>query len=50
MESPSSNGEALFRQEVFVARQDAWLGEIVLCRPLSFATLSIGFAVLAATP
>ncbi|VTU24757.1 Colicin V secretion protein CvaA [Variovorax sp. PBL-H6] len=39
----------LFRNEVFAARQDAWLGEVLLSRPLSFAVLSIGFAVLAAS-
>jgi membrane fusion protein len=49
MESHSSGENSLFRQEVFAARQEAWLGEIVLCRPLSFAALSIGFAVLAAS-
>lgn len=49
MEPRSSNEDALFRHEVFAARQDAWLGEVVLSRPLSFAPLSIGFAVLAAS-
>ncbi|MEJ7687572.1 MAG: HlyD family efflux transporter periplasmic adaptor subunit [Variovorax sp.] len=43
---PASPGD-LFRREVLSARQDAWLGEIVVSRPLSFAALSIGFAVLA---
>ncbi|NDZ15386.1 hypothetical protein C7T35_25030 [Variovorax sp. WS11] len=49
MESHSSVENPLFRSEVFAARQDAWLGEIVVSRPLSFVALSIGFAVLAAS-
>ncbi|MDR6537210.1 HlyD family efflux transporter periplasmic adaptor subunit [Variovorax soli] len=49
MERNSFNEDALFRREVFVAREKAWLGEIVLSRPLSFTVLSIGLAVLAAS-
>ena len=49
MHSSAPDEDALFRHEVFVARQDAWLGEIVLSRPLSFTVLSIGLAVLAAS-
>ncbi|MBC7681985.1 MAG: hypothetical protein H7172_06595, partial [Ferruginibacter sp.] len=37
----------LFRQEVFTARQDAWLGELVLSKPVSHTVLALGFAVLA---
>jgi len=49
MESRSPGEEALFRPEVFAARQRVWLGEVVLIKPLSFTVLSIGFAVLAAS-
>ena len=32
---------SLFRQEVFAAKRNTWLGEIVLIRPTSFAYLTI---------
>ncbi|WP_295950959.1 HlyD family efflux transporter periplasmic adaptor subunit [Rhodoferax sp.] len=46
-ENPPPIPSKLFRQEVFIARQDAWLGELVLSKPVSHALLALGFAVLA---
>ncbi|MBT2323613.1 biotin/lipoyl-binding protein [Variovorax paradoxus] len=48
MESPA-RPEPLFRSEVFAARQDGWLGDVVLVRPMSFLVLSVFFTVLAAS-
>ncbi len=39
---------ALFREEVFAAKRNTWLGEIVLIRPTSFAFLTIVTALLVA--
>lgn len=39
--------DALFRNEVFEARQDAWLGDIALTRNISWLVLISGFAALA---
>ena len=47
MERRTSKSDTLFRDEVFAARQDAWLGNAVLSRPLSFTVLTIGFVALA---
>ncbi len=38
----------LFRQEVFDAKRDTWLGQIVLIRPISFTFLTIATIALAA--
>ncbi|MBL8514116.1 MAG: HlyD family efflux transporter periplasmic adaptor subunit, partial [Betaproteobacteria bacterium] len=38
----------LFRDEVFEAKKDTWLGQVVLIRPISFAYLSGAAAFLAA--
>lgn len=37
---------SLFRQEVFAAKRNTWLGEIVLIRPTSFAYLTIITALI----
>lgn len=47
---PSQYGKSnapLFRDAVFAARQDQWLGEAIHIRPIAFSTLAIGFGVLA---
>lgn len=49
MSSPSQEQPKLFRDEVFDAKRDTWLGQIVLIRPISFAFLTIGTVALAAT-
>jgi membrane fusion protein len=46
--SGNSKESPLFRQEVFDAKKDTWLGEIVLIRPTSFSFLTIA-AVICAT-
>ncbi len=38
----------LFRDEVFDAKRDTWLGQIVLIRPISFTFLTIAVVALAA--
>jgi membrane fusion protein len=37
----------LFREEVFEAKKDTWLGQIVLIRPISFAWLTAAVLILA---
>jgi membrane fusion protein len=44
----TANDSKLFRDEVFEAKKDTWLGQVVLIRPISFALLA-GFATLLAT-
>jgi membrane fusion protein len=39
---------SLFRQEVFTAKRNTWLGEIVLIRPTSFAFLTCVTALIVA--
>ena len=48
MSSTSGQNSTLFRQEVFEAKRDTWLGEIVLIRPTSFLFLTVAAAVCAA--
>ena len=37
----------LFRSEVFEARQEQWLGEVVLTKPIASSALGLGFETLA---
>lgn len=37
----------LFRQAVFEARQDRWLGEVIVAKPVAFSALAIGLGILA---
>ncbi len=48
MSSPQEEQSKLFRNEVFEAKRDTWLGQIVLIRPISFAFLTMTTVVLAA--
>jgi membrane fusion protein len=43
----AANDSKLFRDEVFEAKKDTWLGQVVLIRPISFAFLSFAAALLA---
>ncbi|MCY7388493.1 MAG: HlyD family secretion protein [Burkholderiales bacterium] len=47
MPSPQEEQSKLFRSEVFEAKRDTWLGQIVLIRPISFAFLTIATVALA---
>jgi membrane fusion protein len=52
MSDNSQQSSTLFRPEVFEARRDTWLGEIMLVRPVSFTLLAavacfLAFAVIA---
>ena len=49
MTAPTDQPSRLFRDEVFDAKRDTWLGQIVLIRPISFTFLTIGTVALAAT-
>ena len=49
MTAPSDQQSKLFRDEVFDAKRDTWLGQIVLIRPISFTFLTIATVALAAT-
>ncbi len=49
MAAPPENESKLFRNEVFDAKRDTWLGQIVLIRPISFTFLTIATVLLAAT-
>ena len=48
MTAPSDQQSKLFRDEVFDAKRDTWLGQIVLIRPISFTFLTIATVALAA--
>jgi hypothetical protein len=39
----------LFRDEVFEAKRDTWLGQVALIRPISFTFLTVAVVALAAT-
>lgn len=45
--STADDQSKLFRQEVFEAKRDTWLGQIVLIRPISFAWLTLAVVLLA---
>lgn len=45
--APTVLASPLFRSEVFEARQEQWLGEVVLTKPIAFSTLAFGFGALA---
>ena len=49
MTAPSDQQSKLFRDEVFDAKRDTWLGQIVLIRPISFTFLTIATVALAVT-
>ena len=49
MTASSDQKSKLFRDEVFDAKRDTWLGQIVLIRPISFTFLTIAAVALAAT-
>src|SRR5882672_4574187 len=41
MSDPPNESDELFRSEVYIAKRDTWLGNVVLVRPTSFAFLSL---------
>jgi membrane fusion protein len=48
MSASTDEQSKLFRDEVFDAKRDTWLGQIVLIRPISFTFLTIATVALAA--